>query len=249
MQEEYAPRAFQARLHTGLASAKAVWRRLERDGKCTAFQRYDWVSAVVRHLSRPDAEKVLVVEVVDAATRQSAMLLPLICRRCSGYRVIDWLNCDVCDYSAPLLASDPEWCATDAAAAWAAALTVLPTADLLRIDAMPGDLSGTANPLVMLPQTRLSAQTTCGFSIAGDPERVLERCCSASFVRSLDKSGRRLARKGAVHFIEARTKAEVEEIFAVLLEQRRQRFRKLGRFDLLSRRSIAAFYHDAAMQG
>ena len=125
----------------------------------------------------------------------------------------------------------------------------MPSADLLRVDFMPADISGAANPLIMLAQTRLSAHTTCGVPIDGDPDTVLERCCRPSFVRRLGKARRRLERRGTVHFVEARTEAEVDAIFSVLLEQRLARFRKLGRFDLLRQPAIAAFYRDAAMQG
>jgi CelD/BcsL family acetyltransferase involved in cellulose biosynthesis len=242
-------RMFEARLHSGLSSAKPAWHSLERQGRCTAFQRFDWVNTIVRYLMRPDTEKVIVVEIFDAATRQPAMLLPLIYRRCPGYRVIQWLNCDVCDYSAPVFTADLDWGAADATAAWDAALKVLPRADILYVDGMPHDVGGTANPLVNLPRVRLSALTTCGFSIDGNPRDVLERCCSASFVRRYRRSVPRLERRGEVRLVGMQTDAEVDAVFSVLLEQRTARFRKLGRFDLLSRPAVAAFYRDAALQG
>lgn len=242
------PRAFEARVHAGLSAAQAVWKRLEMQGKCTAFQHYDWVTMVVRHLAEP-GDEVLVVEILDADIRQPVMALPLVRRRHLGWRVIEWLNFGVCDYAAPLLASGVVWSDADAAAAWTAARKALPTADLLRIDGLPREVFGVANPLVMLPRACLSAHTTCGFPIGGDAESVLERCCSLSFVRRYWRSRPRLERRGAVQFVEARTEAEVETIFSVMLEQRLTRFRRLGRYDLLSRPAVVAFYREAALQG
>ena len=85
--------------------------------------------------------------------------------------------------------------------------------------------------------------------LSGDAETILERCCKPSFVRDYRKYARKLARKDTVSFAEARTSEEVNAIFDTLLRQRLARFEKLGRFDLLARPEVAAFYRDVALNG
>lgn len=189
------------------------------------------------------------MEVIDAVTQRPVMLLPLLRYRRPGHRVIEWLSCGVCDYAAPLLAPGLALSAKEAAAAWAAARAVLPPADLLRVKGIPQHVFGVANPLASLAQARRSSLVSAGIALDGDPDTLLQRKCNPSFLRDLGKASRRLQRCGEVRFVEAQTRAEIEEIFAALLTQRLARFRKLGRFDLLTNPAAVAFHRDAAIQG
>lgn len=245
---EREPRAFDVRVHTELASVGATWRVLEATGRCTPFQRLDWVTAIIRDLAEPADADVFIVELIDKSDQGPVMLLPLLRTKWRGFCTITWLSCEVCDYAAPLLASNAHWSEADAASAWRTLCRTL-QADMIRFDRLPALIGGATNPLTLLKRRRPSALTTCGLAIDGDPKTVLERCCSRSFVRRLGKTGRRLERRGTLRFIEARTPAEIEMIFAALLEQRFARFRKLGRFDLLSRPDVSTFYRNAALEG
>jgi CelD/BcsL family acetyltransferase involved in cellulose biosynthesis len=247
--ERSVPRSFLARLHTNLQAVKPLWQAMQRDGTCTAYQRFDWVSTIARHLVPRRGAEPLIVEVIDAVTQRPVMLLPLIHYRRPSHKVIEWLSCGVCDYTAPLLAPGLALTAKEAAAAWAAVRSVLPPADMLRVRGIPRHVFGVANPLANLAQARRSSLVSTGIALDGDPETLLQRKCNPAFVRDFGKASRRLERRGELRFVEAQTPAEVDEIFAALLAQRLARFRKLGRFDLLTQPAAVAFHRDAAMQG
>nr|WP_250889088.1 GNAT family N-acetyltransferase [Mesorhizobium sp. dw_380] len=240
--------AYTARLHTSLETVRPLWLRLQADGVCTGHQHYAWAEGIVGQLM-PDGAEPLIVEVNDAATGEPRMLVPLMRRPAFGHRVIEWLSCGVCDYSAPLLADARPWTAQSAQTAWAAVRSVLPPADRFHITGIPRQISGVANPLALLAATRDSKYTSFGIAIDGDPDTVLKRLCRPSFVKEFNKDWRRLERLGDVELVEAGTPAEVERIFGELVRMRLSRFRELGRFDLLAQERVVNFYRNAAVQG
>lgn len=240
--------AYTARLHTSLEAVRPLWLRFQTDGVCTAHQRFAWVEGIVARLMPAGAEP-LIVEVNNAVTGAPLMLVPLMLRPALCHRVIEWLSCGVCDYSAPLLIDASGWTAQSAQAAWAAVRSVLPPADRVNILGIPRRIDGVANPLALLASTRDSLQTTFGLAIDGEPETVLKRLCKPSFVKEFGKDWRRLERLGGVELVEAGTKAEVEQIFGELIRMRLSRFRELGRFDLLTQEAVVDFYRNAALQG
>ncbi|MES0195845.1 GNAT family N-acetyltransferase [Mesorhizobium sp. M0011] len=240
--------AYTARLHTSLEAVRPLWLRLQTDGVCTAHQNYAWAEGIVARLM-PQGAELLIVEVNDAVTGAPRMLVPLIRRPAFRHRVIEWLSCGVCDYSAPLLADASPWTTQSAQAAWAAVRSVLPPADRIQITGIPQSISGVANPLALLAATRDSLHTSFGLAIDGDPETVLKRLCRPSFVKAFNKDWRRLERLGDVELVEADTPALVEVIFAGLVRMRLSRFRELGRFDLLTQATVVDFYRNAALEG
>lgn len=240
--------AYTARLHTSLEAVRPLWLRLQVDGVCTAHQNYAWAEGIVARLL-PEGAELLIVEVNDAVTGAPRMLVPLIRRPAFRHRVIEWLSCGVCDYSAPLLADASPWTTQSAQAAWAAVRSVLPPADRIQITGIPQSISGVANPLAMLAATRDSLHTSFGLAIDGDPETVLKRLCRPSFVKAFNKDWRRLERLGDVELVEANTPALVEVIFGGLVRMRLSRFRELGRFDLLTQATVVDFYRNAALEG
>ncbi|UVK51623.1 GNAT family N-acetyltransferase [Mesorhizobium sp. AR02] len=240
--------AYTARLHTSLETVRPLWMRFQENGVCTGHQNYAWAEGIVARLM-PEGAELLVVEVRDTAKGEPRMLVPLMRRPAFRHRVIEWLSCGVCDYSAPLLADASPWTRQSAQAAWAAVRSVLPPADRFHITGIPQRIGGVANPLALLAAARDSIQTTFGLAIDGDPETVLKRLCRPSFVKEFGKDWRRLERLGGVELVEAGTPAEVEHIFDELVRMRLSRFRELGRFDLLTQEAVVDFYRNAALQG
>jgi CelD/BcsL family acetyltransferase involved in cellulose biosynthesis len=239
---------YTARLHTSLETVMPLWLRCQAEGVCTAHQSYAWAEGIAKRLM-PEGGELLVVEVTDAGTGELSMLVPLMRRPGFGHRVIEWLSCGVCDYSAPLLADRTPWTPQAAEAAWAAIRSVLPRADRIHITGIPRQIHGVANPLAMLAAARESIQITSGLVLAGDPETFLKRHGRPSFVKTFNKDWRRLERYGQLDLVDANTPALVELIFGALVEMRLRRFRQLGRFDLLARPEVVDFYREAALQG
>lgn len=239
---------YTARLHTSFDTVKPLWLRLEETGLCTGHQGFAWVEGIAKRLMPENAE-LLVVEVNDAATGAPVMLLPLMRRRARGHYVIEWLSGGVCDYAAPLLADARPWTRQSADAAWAAVCAVLPPTDRFHIAGIPREIHGVANPLALLSAVRDSIQIASGLALDGEPKTLIKRICKSSFTKNFHKHCRRFEQMGKLDLVEAETPDMVEEQFATLLELRLNRFRELGRFDLLTQAPVVEFYRNAALQG
>ncbi len=239
---------YTARLHTSLETVMPLWLLCQAEGVCTAHQAYAWAEGIAKRLM-PEGAELLVVEVTDAGTGELKMLMPLMRSSRFGHRVIEWLSCGVCDYSAPLLADRSPWTRQAAEAAWAAIRSVLPPADRIHITGIPREIHGVGNPLAMLAFAADSSLITSGLVLEGDPETLIKRHGRPSFVKTFNKDWRRLERHGNVDLVEANTPALVELIFGALVEMRLRRFRQLGRFDLLAQPAVVDFYRNAALQG
>ena len=245
------PPDYVARLHTRIETVRETWHACETQGLCTAFQRYDWTSAIVQHLLPAMHSDFFVIEVLDGTSLTPLMLLPLLRRRYPGYAEIEWFGLGVCDYSAPLLTKPVVFSKGQAEAAWRAVLAVLPRTDRLTISGLPEEIApGIANPLALLDAAGTMPEIfTSGLAISAPPETLIARVCKRSFAKRYEKDKRRLERIGTVSLEEATTPEEVEAMFSELVRLRIERFQKLGRFDLLSRPSYVDYYRDCAHQG
>jgi CelD/BcsL family acetyltransferase involved in cellulose biosynthesis len=252
---EHPAKAFQeqrryiARLHYGIDQIADLWRAFEVDGACTAFQTFIWASHIRDHVLGPAGATMFVVEILEPSNSRPVMLLPLVRRRRFAHSVIEWLDLGVSDYAAPILAPGLVLTPNEIHAIWTAAREVMPSADVIDISRIPPQIFGTANPLISLSGCRPMEMESFGVVLNGEPETLIERLCRKSTYRDFAKFRRRLERHGAVHFISAESPGEIDRVFDALLEQRRRRFRDLGRVDLLTKDEIAAFYRDAAHHG
>lgn len=236
-----------ARLHRSLDTLAPLWARFEREGASTAYQRRDWMTCMHEHLAGPAGATPLFVEVMDAGGR-SLMLMAFALTRRFGISVLSGFDLGVCDYTAPLLAPGIEVSPDMARRVWAAVRTVLPHADVVDLRQIPLDVGGVPNPFALLPQCSPMDLQAFGMALDGDIETLVLRLMGVKPHREMLRRRRRLERHGDVRFVEARTEAELSTMFAVMCEQRRRRFQKLGRFDLLSRPEVEAFYREAAVR-
>ncbi len=240
---------FAARCYLRLQDIEAKWKQLEADGLLTAYQRLDWIRGICDDLLARGTVQPIFVEVFDAASMDTVMILPLMMRRRFGARVIAWLDLDVCDYAAPVLRGNIVVTADLAQRCWDAARAALPPHDLLQIYQIPTSLAGGRNPLALLPEARRMVLTASGLDIHGDPKTFIARTCTKSGLKELNKFRRRIERRGEIRFFRASRETDLTSAFDCLLEQRKRRFQALGRFDLFDRDGIPAFYRNAALNG
>jgi CelD/BcsL family acetyltransferase involved in cellulose biosynthesis len=240
---------FAARMHNSIETVAGTWRCFEAMGACTAFQQLAWANCIRDWLVDPANATMFVVEVFDSATQRALMLFPLVRVRRWGCVVVEWLDLGVSDYAAPILAPGLVLSTEEVNAAWCAAKSALPKMDVIHISRIPAEISGATNPLALLPTCRRMDMECFGVSLSGDPDTLIERLCRKSTYRDFAKFRRRMARQGVVTLKCATTLEEANELFDVLLEQRRSRFRDIGRFDLLARNEFVIFYRKALLDG
>jgi CelD/BcsL family acetyltransferase involved in cellulose biosynthesis len=226
-----------------------IWRRLEGEGTLSAFQRYDWLQAIDTHILRPRGDRAFVVEVTETVTGGCVMLLPLVLQRRRTHRRIAFLGAEVSDISAPVLAKGFTLPDGGGSMLWHAIAWALPPADLVHIEQITERIQGRPNPLARLPGLTLSPKKSFDVAIEGDPETLIDRSVNNQTRRILKTSARRMAERGTVRFVAAQTREEVETLLPVMVAQRRERFRELGRFDHLTGPGIEDCYRAAALEG
>lgn len=243
------PPRFSARLHRDLGSVEAVWRRLEAQGVSTAFQNFAWARAVCERLLVTMNATLAVVEVADRCTGATMALLPMVRVRLATHSQITWLDLGVSDYAAPILAPNLTLDAQTFEEMWDCALGALPRADLIHVSRIPARISTIANPLAELASCRPMDMEAFAVSLEGDAGTLMQRLAQPSVFRELKRRRRKIAEKGVVLVVSATTPEQIDSLFDALLEQRRERFQAVGRFNLLSRPDVAAFYRAAAHEG
>lgn len=242
--------AFATRIFTSLDAVREMWTQCERDGVVGAFQRLGWVEEIAAHLIRSGSEEIIVVELRDRVSGALRMLAPFVRKQRTGYVEYEWLNCRVCDYAAPILATRQIWSPQAAEAAWKAISSALPGADRIRVTGIPKQISGIPNPLAQIRAATDSVQIASGIALEGPPDTQMQRLCRPSFAKSFRKNMRQLeARGGETRLVLADTPEQVVALLDRLVDLRLNRFRKLGRFDLLTEQSAVSFYRDAALKG
>lgn len=239
---------FTGRLHRRIDEAAPVWTWLQTRGHLTAYQRLDWSASIARHLAIASSRQLLFVEIVDQRRGETVLLLPLVLQRRFGVTIVGWLDFGVCDYAAPVVGPDVDLSAEEVAEVWGLVLSLLPAVDLIDIRQIPAQVDGVPNPLVLLPHCRETTLEAFGVALDGDPATQLRRLLGPKNHRHFNRQIGRLAERGAVRLVEPVSEADVEALFATMVEQRRQRFRDIGRFEILNIPAVEAFYRDMALR-
>ncbi|MGF6308206.1 CelD/BcsL family acetyltransferase involved in cellulose biosynthesis [Bradyrhizobium sp. i1.8.4] len=91
---------YRVELVSDWAQAVARWGAFE---PLTAFQHPQWYASWYRAFASTDGVSPLIALVRDAATGERAALLPLICNRQGGLRIIEFADLNLTDFNAPLL--------------------------------------------------------------------------------------------------------------------------------------------------
>lgn len=235
-------------VHRDLKAVEARWRDLEEAGHLTAFQGFDWISVLMERVGSREGATLHIVEVRDR-TGRTRLILPFCIRLRFGVSVLGFVDFGVCDYGAPLLAegAPPDWIVADDLLS--AILKRVPRVDLIALEKMPARVGTVENPLARLSGRSLSPLRCYRVPVEGPADTILKRALRPSIHRDLTKARRRAERGADVRLTVAADAAEADAIMDAMLEQRRERFAQMGRFNLLGRPEIAAFYRDAARLG
>jgi CelD/BcsL family acetyltransferase involved in cellulose biosynthesis len=239
---------WQVRVHRNIHALEETWRQAEVLGYATGFQRFDWLMALVKSMSCSWAGETFAVELLDSVGR-SLMFLPLAREHRRGITTLGMIDFGVCDYLAPLILPGVSLPPKSANAFWPVIRAALPKADLMTIPKMPGLIAGRPNPLVELSKVHVMETRRYGLSISPPADDLIKRVTGHSTYRNLGKLRRRLDKRGKVALVVPKTTAQVESLVTVMFTQRRERFRAMGRENLMERPEIAHFYRSAALSG
>jgi CelD/BcsL family acetyltransferase involved in cellulose biosynthesis len=218
----------------------------------TPFQHSQWYDAWYSAFAGVDGIEPLIAVVTDASTGELAVLLPLIRRRQSNIRIVEFADLDLTDYNAPILGNAAPRDARAARVLWRDLLKALRRmqggADLIRLRKVPVDLDGRANPLALL-----DAAGPCSLNgnlVTTDENYDAWRYTLEKTVRKeLERSWRVFTRDPAATFKLVTDHHEALKILSTTEVQQGTRMQSLGLNFVLNDETCAAFYRNLVRDG
>ena len=245
---------FAVAVYDDLDAVEAAWRAFESHADCTAFQTFEWLSAWQRHIGSRNAVTPCVVVVRDKDDRV-LLILPLAVRPAGLARELVWLGSELCDYNAPLLATDraAHLDGAEFQALWRAALKLIRSnprlrCDMIRLDKIPETVRGQDNPMLALP-TFLHPSGSYATPL-GQTWDAFYAAKRSPATRRRDRTKRkRLAELGEIAFVATETETGALEAFDVLVAQKSAFFARRGIANLFARPGYVEFFRDFAAKG
>jgi CelD/BcsL family acetyltransferase involved in cellulose biosynthesis len=218
----------------------------------TPFQHRQWYDAWYGAFGGADGVEPLIAVVTDASTGELAVMLPLIRRRQSNIRIVEFADLDLTDYNAPILGNAAPRDARAVRVLWRDLLKALRRmqggADLIRLRKVPVDLDGRANPLALL-----DAAGPCSLNgnlVTTDENYDAWRYTLEKTVRKeLERSWRVFTRDPAATFKLITDHHEALKILSTTEVQQGTRMQSLGLNFVLNDETCAAFYRNLVRDG
>jgi CelD/BcsL family acetyltransferase involved in cellulose biosynthesis len=218
----------------------------------TPFQHPQWYQAWYAAFAGADDVAPLIVIVTDAATGEQAALLPLICRRQNGLRIVEFADLELTDYNAPLPGPAAPRDARAARALWRElrkALRAMPGgADLIRFRKIPGELDGKPNPLALL-----NGAGPCALNgnlvTTGEDYDAWRHTLGRTVRKELERAWRVFTRDPTAQFSVVTDSDDALRILATTEVQQATRMQNLGLNFFLNEETCAAFYRNLVRDG
>lgn len=232
-------------LHSSFEAAETVWRQLENEGDCSAFQSFGWLSAWQRHIGTAQKIEPCLVSSSDF-NGEPLFLLPLGLKSGLMGRRLIWLGGDLADYQGPLLAKDFARNIGNFSDVWARIRKILPEHDIIEFNRLTETIGDQANPFLRGGAITRNASSAHMTRLASSWDAYYgEKRSSGSKKRDKQKR-RKMEELGAVALVTPKTEEEIRVTLAALIEQKSATFARMGCPDLFAKPGYQNFYQDLA---
>lgn len=211
-----------------LGAAEETWRKLERQACATPYQGFAFAEAWFATLGAAQGAKPLVIAALD--NRGSPLALLPFCRTAYGpLQVAAFLGGKHANYNLGLFRPGADWNRHAVEALLSgAARAASPRVDLYRLLNQPVAWRAVANPLALLPH-----KPSPSFGRKSELPASFEAWFAVHYSndsrKKLRKKAKRLSETGELRHQLAFDRPTAERFLAAFLEQKRERFRRLGR--------------------
>ncbi|MFK0689334.1 GNAT family N-acetyltransferase [Mesorhizobium sp. IMUNJ 23033] len=215
----------------------------------TAFQHPIWLSQLYERIVRQGAATPLVIVVRNGAGGKLAMVLPLVRRRYTLLKVVEFADMRVSDYVSPVADEETFSRIVADSRAVAAIRRHLKPYDLLRIGKL-ADRSLAIERLLGIDKRESMGMSAYSSKLEPTFAAWREHQLDQSYRKELDKKSRQLGRIGEARFACADNVAAIRTTFDALKVYRGKRFDgSNGPADLLQLPSYFDFYLAVATEG
>lgn len=234
-------------VHEDLSAIERDWRAFEAQADGTVFQSFDYLATWQRHIGVRNGMRPAIVVGRDSAGT-IMFLLPLAVRAAGFARELTWLGTELCDYNAPLLATNFSTRIDSARfmALWANIAQCLQDNARLRFDfisltKMPETVGAQPNPMRHLGGT-MTPSGAYLTHLAGDWETFYAAKRSSSTRRRDRTKRKKLAEFGELKMINPAGDNETLHTLDTLMAQKTRSFARMGVGNLFAKPGYAEFY-------
>lgn len=221
-----------------LAQVEPLWSRLAGAGLMSPGQNLDFVRLWIAAFAIPVRDQVYVTVSLDG---QPLALLPLVCHRSRGVRVLTWFagshvgaNAPLADFSRLRAMS-----ADQRRALWKTVRSAISGADFLYLRALPAEIDGEDLFAELGHSVAADTLYRAAFSTWDEADRIQRSKTRRKHDR---QQGEKLDALGSVEFEEVRPGAEAERVLAIMFRQRAARFASQGIPDPFADPQVRRFY-------
>ena len=205
------------------------WHRLAQTGTGTAFQSLDYVSAVQHAFLENAPEQPRYVVLRDRDDGRAVLIMPMIERKRLAVRILETMDFDVIDYAAPLYCPEVFSRRDAAGQAAGAFLDFASGYDVLCSRNWSAEPEGLECMLPLFGTAQLSTEVTYSVPLAGGRFETYRKRNSA-FKQAMKKL-RRMEKEFGATVCCLTHRDDIDTAFDAMLEQRRIRFRAIGKSD------------------
>jgi CelD/BcsL family acetyltransferase involved in cellulose biosynthesis len=237
------PGGFRLTLYRDLASARAVWERIEIASPTYPFQRFAWLEAWQDTIGASSGAEPAVASVARPG-EGAAAILPLVARRRGPLRVLEWMGWGAADYSGPIVVPGsglgPE--ILIAAAREAARES---DCTVIELDRNPALIAGSPNPLLDNKFRELHYRSHY-MDLPEDMDGFLKARFGPKGRYNLRRAEKLLGGLGRLEYVVARDADLRAQIVDAMIRHKRDRCRATGARDNFLDPGYEAFYRTAA---
>lgn len=214
----------------------------------TGFQSLNWLTVLYEDLAASKRVMPRVVVVSERNSGDVAFILPLVVKKKRALRVARFADLGVSDYGAPILGPAPMTKRRSIRRAWRAVRQAMRDVDLIRLERMPAEIGGRANPLVTRAGVAPARHAGNVLIIETTVEDFL-RSRGKKYRKEVERCTRLWEKEGGARFARAMTPDEVARGYRELEEQQSARHAALGTKYILDEPAFRGFYERLVMDG
>jgi CelD/BcsL family acetyltransferase involved in cellulose biosynthesis len=214
----------------------------------TGFQTLNWLTVLYEELAPAQHAMPRLVVVTERNTGEIALVLPLLVRKKRTLRVARFADLGVSDYGGPILGPALIKKSRSSRRVWRAIRHAMRDVDLIKLERMPAEIGGRANPLM----TRFGitpARHSGNLLIVPDTVEAYLRGRGKKYRKEVERCGRVWEKEGVQRFYRATTPEGIARVYSMLEEQQSDRHAQLGSKYILDEPAYRAFYERLAMDG
>ena len=237
-----------AEVFDGADEALAALDSVQGSLVSTGFQSLNWLTVLYEDLAPAKRAMPRVIVVTERNSGEIAFVLPLVIKKKRAMRVARFADLGVSDYGGPILGPAPLTKRRSIRRAWRAVRQALRDVDMIRLERMPAEIGGRANPLVTRAGVTPARHSGNVLTIETTVEDFL-RARGKKYRKEVERCTRLWQKEANPRFARCLTPDEIARGYREMEEQQSARHEALGSKYVLDEPAFRSFYERLVMDG